>query len=299
MQNVTAINIKINTMSTGAKVKFTCCIFFMFLYNIGNAQISQPRSFDFKQGDEYQKETSINSTCTIQRGNQKLDINSSSSVTKLYKVTAVTGTNFVFTVSIKKMGDTLSALGQKLPYNSEKPIDDSTSRIEKALSYMINKPVNVRVDKHGTILSKDTSVELANDTLLAFTGIQPELFIEGRTFGLLANFTSNKLKKGYNWTVPPTITAKQKVVTKYWVYAVSDTSTVIKFTSSVTGGSVNSNTNGTYILDKSGIIVERFIQSLSAGYAVIGKTIYATTRSSSIHETCRKMPSSVFAQIGN
>lgn len=284
-------------MKTEAKVKFTWCIFFMLLYNMVNAQIAQPRTFDFKQGDEYRKETSVNSICTIQRGNQKLTVNSTSKVTKLYKVTAVTGTNFEFMVSIKKMDDSLSALGQKLTYNSGKPID-SASQIEKALDYMMNKPVNVSIDKNGTILSIDKKeVEFANDTLLAFTGIEPELFIEGRLFGLLANFTSNKLKKGVTWTNNPLITDKQKAVTKYTVYTVSDTTTVIRFTSSVTGGSVNSNTNGTYILDnKTGIIKERFIESLSAGYAVIGKTIYATTRSSSIHETCKKGPSNVFAQ---
>jgi len=282
-------------MKTGAKVKFTCCIFFMLLYNIGNAQIVQQRTFDFKAGDEFQKETSVNSTCTIQRGNQKLDVSSTSSVTKLYKVKYVTDKGYVFTVNIQKMEDVLSALGQKLIYNSGQPLD-STSRIKKALNYMLNKPVDVSVDKYGTILSNNTEVEFANDTLLAFTGIQPEVFIEGKTFGLLANFKSDKLKKGYKWTNTSPITDKQKVVTKYTIYSKSDTSTVIKFTSSVSDGSVNSNTNGTYILDNKGIIVERFIQSISAGYAIIGKTIYVTTRSSSIHETCRKIPSNVFAQ---
>lgn len=267
----------------------------MLLYNIGNAQIVQQRTFDFKAGDEFQKETSVNSTCTIQRGNQKLDVSSTSSVTKLYKVKYVTDKGYVFTVNIQKMEDVLSALGQKLIYNSGQPLD-STSRIKKALNYMLNKPVDVSVDKYGTILSNNTEVEFANDTLLAFTGIQPEVFIEGKTFGLLANFKSDKLKKGYKWTNTSPITDKQKVVTKYTIYSKSDTSTVIKFTSSVSDGSVNSNTNGTYILDNKGIIVERFIQSISAGYAIIGKTIYVTTRSSSIHETCRKIPSNVFAQ---
>ncbi len=284
-------------MKTRAKVKFTYCIFFMLLYNISSAQISQPRTFEFKRGDEFQKETSINSTCTIQRGNQKLTVNSTSSVTKLYKVTAVTGTNYEFRVSIQKMDDSLSALRQKLHYNSGTPIDP-TSRIEKALDYMMNKSVTVKVDRNGIILSKDISPEFANDTLLAFTGIQPELFIEGKTFGLLANFKSDKLKKGKTWTNKPTGTDKQKAVTKYTVYTVSDTTTVIRFTSTVTDRSVNSNTNGTYVLDnKSGLVKERFIQSLSAGYAVIGKTIFVTTRSSSIHETCGKNPSNnAFAQ---
>ncbi len=284
-------------MKTGAKVKFGCCIFFMLLYNIGNAQISSQRTFDFKRGDEFQKETSINSICTIQRGNQKLDVRSKSSVTKLYKVTDATDKGSVFMVSIQKMTDSLTALGQKLNYNSGTPID-STSRIEKALGYMMNRPVTVSVDKNGTIiLSDNKEVEFANDTLLAFTGIQPELFTNGGLFNLFANFTSNKLKKGYSWPDSPPVINKQKSVTKYTVYSVSDTTTVIKFINTVTGGSVNSNTNGTYILDnKTGLVLERFIETLSAGYAIIGKTVYATTRSSKIHETCKKSPSDVFAQ---
>lgn len=258
---------------------------------IGYAAVAQQhRVFTFRQGDEFEKEIHLNSTCSIQRGKQILNISSSSVVTRLYQAAAASDTAYQFSVTIKKMDDMINFQGKHLHFNSENAID-TTSQIHKVLRYMVAKPSYVSINKRGVIVSAiDAAADLATDTLIAFAGLPEQNFAKGARFDLVADFPVTKaLKKGTTWTVSSSA-KDQKVTTDFVIDNITDAITIVKFKSSVKGQYLNSNSNGTYILDnKSGIVIQRLVESVSTGYQLKNHVLYATTRRISLAEDCVKV----------
>lgn len=247
------------------------------------------RAFDFKVGDEYVKNTKVISTGVVERGEQNISVNTESQIKKSIKVTDSTSNGYGFKITIEEMDNKIESLNNVLHFNSNKPVDPS-SKIEKALRYMLDKPVELKTDKYGIILStEDPSKLLANDTLLAFAGIQPEFFERGDLFSLLGDFQYDpSLKKGYSWA-DSLVIDEQKMVTEYLIEEVTKESTVIKLTTSSFGRLINSNINATYIIDnKSGVILEKIIYTISTGFRVANKVLFAISRSTSIVETITK-----------
>ena len=267
---------------------FKLIILLLFISCAANAQ-SLHRVFTFATGDEYQRQTILTSSTIIQRGKQRLDVTSSSSVHKTYKVTRASDSDYDFTVTIDKIQNTVDALGLQIIFDSTKPID-STSRIIRGLKYMIGKSSIVQIDKNGIIISgTNPSSRLANDTLLTFSGIQPESFIKGSQFDLVADFTtSSKLKIGYAWADSVNY-PDQKMISNFQIDNITEEQTVIKFKSSVIGKYINSNTNGSYTVDnKSGLVLEKKIESIIRGYQVLNNITFATVRRVSLTENCQK-----------
>lgn len=215
-----------------------------------------------------------------------MNIKSTSTVNKNYKIKEVNDEGYTFKVTIPKMDVKIKALGNELHYNSDTAID-STSKIEKALDFMVGKTNTVLVNRRGIILSEsDYSSYLANDTLLSFAGIQGESFIKGTQFALIPNFVNKPLGVGYKWSDTSTVN-NQKLKTNFWIDARTDKNIIVKFTSTAKGRTINSNTNGTYVLDNtSGVLVQRLIQSISTGYIILGQEVYAITRRINLSETC-------------
>ncbi|GAB2986956.1 hypothetical protein GCM10027049_28460 [Mucilaginibacter puniceus] len=252
---------------------------------------AQKRVFTFTPGDEFEKQSVLKSTSNIQRGDQRLTVSSSSNITKLFKVTDV-DTAAKFDVTITKMDNIISALGQLLHYDSEKGAD-TTSKIQKSLSSMLNKPVTVFVNKNGKIISSDESaLQTINDSLIVFAGIQSEPFTKGTQFSLTPNFTVNddRIKPGYTW-MDTLKSDQQQMVTRFWIDDITFDNTVIKFQSKLTGTYMNSNTTGTYVLDNySGMVIQRLVQSISNGYQVMNSLVYVTSRSISLSEEVAMRP---------
>jgi len=249
------------------------------------------RIFNFKNNAEYQTDIVINSKSIVQRGKQVLNVNSTSNITKLSKVMEVGDKGFTFSIKIKNINDQIDAMGKKLNYSSSTGSEGST--IKGALDYMVNKPVELKINKHGIIETfTEDKVELATDTLIAFAGIQPEVFQKGILFGLVADITYTKnLLKGHNWTEASTA-EKEKITTKFWIESVNEANTVLKFTSSSIGKLINSNSNGTYLVDnKSGLILEKLVYVVSVGYQVsAGGIVYGVSRSANISEKTKLLP---------
>ncbi|MBB2145707.1 hypothetical protein GM921_09435 [Pedobacter sp. LMG 31464] len=266
-------------------LKITLLFSFILLSFTSKAQ-EKHRVFNFKIGNEFQREVLSNSKAVVQRGNQTLTVNTTSSLTKLYKVTTADDKGYGLNVTIKKMDNLIDALGKQFHYNSEVK-GDSTSKIEKALNFMLNKPVDIAIDKYGVLLSStEYKSELATDTLISFAGIQMETFEKGALLGLLADMNINSTyKKGYAWTDSVQIN-KQKLVTKFWIEDINEKNTIIKFSSSIFTTLLNSNSNGTYVLDNAtGIIAEKLVYTVSTGYQVSsGGISYAVSRSTSLSE---------------
>lgn len=277
-------------MSNEIKFKITLVVFFLFASSTIKAQVDR-RVFKLNVGDEFQREILVNSNSALQRGDQTLEISSVSSLSKSYIVrsSSPTATNII--VKINKMDNLINSLGKQLYYNSEQKLD-SSSNIQKALAYMVNKPVDVTIDKYGDVVSSNVyKSEFATDTLVAFAGVTPEVFEKGVLLGLFADLTYNtNLKKGFNWTDSVTIN-KQKLNTKFWVEDVNNNITIVKFSTTIVSPMLNSNSNGTYVVENAtGLIRERLIYSVSTGYqSSAGGILYAVSRSTSISEKTKKV----------
>ena len=251
---------------------------------------SVKREFKFTKGDEFEKQSILKSTTNIQRGNQRLTVSSSSNITKLFKVTDV-DTAAKFDVTIKKMDNIISALGEILHYDSEKGTD-TTSKIQRSLNSMLNKPVTVSVNKYGKIIASDEApLQTINDSLIIFAGIQAEPFTKGTQFSLTPNFAaSERVKPGFTWR-DTLKTDQQQMITRFWIDDVTYDNTIVKFQSKLTGIYMNSNATGTYVLDNySGMIMQRLVQSISNGYQVMNSLVYITSRSVSLSEEVALRP---------
>jgi hypothetical protein len=247
---------------------------------IGGVTCAQIR---FKAGDEFQRQVITRSNCVLQRGGQTLRVGSVSNIVKTYKVTDATEKGATFTISTDKLIDTVNAMDQNLVYNSAKP-GDPNSIIHTGLQKMVNTRPVVSTNHKGEILSLKRPVSI-DDTLLSFTGIQPERLSPGSTLHFMVDFPVNPtIKKGYSWT-----DATSSAQTTYIIYAITGRTTTITYKTSVLGGNLNSRINGSMLIDNlTGIILKRYSQSVSTGYEMVNGVVYTATRRTAITEVSVK-----------
>ncbi|MBC7615552.1 MAG: hypothetical protein H7202_05740 [Pedobacter sp.] len=269
----------------------TAFLLLFILMNFASTAQEGHRVFKFDQGSEYQTEILTNSKAVVQRGKQTLNVNTVSSVTKSFTTTQANDRGFTFNIKIKRMDNEIDAMGKKLSHSSETK-SDTTSVILKALDFMLNKPIDVQVNKYGVIQSfTDYKAEMATDTLVAFAGLQPEAFEKGTLLSIVADFTYNpSVKKNFSWGDSVEID-KQRLVTKFWVEDINQKTTIIKFSTSNTTKLLNSNQNGTYVIDNAtGIIQEKILYTISTGYQIsAGGVIYAVSRSTSVSQKTKRI----------
>jgi hypothetical protein len=258
-------------------LKHILFIVFTFISGVACAQMR------FKAGDEFQRQVIAKSNCMLQRGSQTLHVGSVSTIVKTYKVTDATDKSASFIIITNKLTDTVNAMDQNLIYNSAKPAEPN-SAIQMGLQKMVNAQWAVAVNNKGQILSLKRPV-LVNDTLLSFTGIQPERLLPGTTLPFIVNFPVNtSLKKGYSWTdTTPSAT------TTYTIYAINGLTTTITYKTSILGGNLNSRINGSILIDNNtGIILKRYSQSVSTGYEMVNGIVYTATRRTAVTEVSVK-----------
>lgn len=258
-------------------MKYMLAMLFIALSIVTSAQNK------FKKGDEYQREVQAKSTCILQRGSQTLRVSSSSTVIRSYKVTDANQQGALLGVSTVKLVDTINAMDQAFTYSSTKPADPA-SAIQMGLQSVAAVKLQLSVNHKGEILITRPPVKL-NDTLVSFSGIQPENFLAGTTVPFFANFTpTGNLKKGYTWT-----DNSGKAQTTYTIYAITPLTTTITYRSSALGGNLNSRVNGTLLIDNNtGVILKRYSQGVSTGYEMVNGIVYTATRRTAITETSVK-----------
>jgi len=240
--------------------------------------------FKLKKGEEYQRQVLIRSNSLLQRGSQKLNLSTYSDVTKVYKVNGDNNGRETVSITINKILDSINALGQKVVFDSEKR-PDPNSYIQMSLLQMIGRPATVSVDEDGKILSVQKQLP-ADDTLLAFTGIQSENLIRGNSLDFTIDLPLGPtLRKGYGWTDSTSTT-----VTKFSVYAVNSRTTTITYSTTDQSGNLNSRINGVVLVDNgSGLVLKRSTQSVSTGYELVKGVIYTATRRTATTEICYKV----------
>lgn len=246
---------------------------------------SNRREIKFRKGDEFQRQIVIKSNCVLQRGSQKLNLSTYSSVVKTYKVTAITGSETSLTITINKILDSLNALGQKSVFNSDKRADPN-SFIQMALLQMIGKPASLSIDDKGKIISVQKQLP-ADDTLLSFTGIQNEPLKTGVALEITSDFPANQfIRTGYTWT-----DSTANTISKFTIYAVNSRTTTITYSTTSLAGNLNSRINGVVLVDnETGIILKRSTQSVTTGYELVKGVIYTATRRTATSEVCYKIP---------
>jgi len=254
----------------------------------GIASAQQPISF--KTGDEFMRETSTRSSSLLQLGNVKIDISSSSVVSKSYRVTGADNDGCTFAVTTKKIIDTVNSGDKKMVFSSDDQ-PDASSKIAVALNYIIGKPSNVNVDKNGIISAVDaTNPVLANDTLLTFTGINAEDYHAGERFILLSGIVANgNLKEGFTWA-DSSSTASTHMNSNYTIYKITDAFITVQYATYITDPSINTNITGVYMIDRqTGIIAKRIMKSVSNGYQLYNNVLYAAARSTALSESCYRV----------
>lgn len=250
------------------------------------------RVFNLSATQKFLTETTINSNTTVQRGMQRLEVNSTSKVAKEYKVVSKDTGGYQLSVQITQMDNQINAMGKKFHYSSNGNTAQG-SGIGKALNYIENKPIEVYINKFGVVQKYSAQkAEMATDTLVDFAGIQPLIFEKGVLLNFLADFTYNKgMKKGYIWTDDVQI-GLQKLHTEFIIADVTEKNTVVRFYTEIRDKLINTNINGTYIIDNaSSVVVEKLAYMLSRGYEIsAGKIMYEVARSSSIVEKTKQIP---------
>ncbi|WP_114941662.1 DUF6263 family protein [Mucilaginibacter endophyticus] len=271
------------------KLKVILILLLTGLSTLSKAQTAH-RTFTFKKGDQFQRTAFLSSNTVLQRGDQKFNINSFSSTTKVYDVVDATGQGFNLAVTTKHIADTIDAMGKKMAYSSDKPANDS-SAIAKALNNIAGKVASVTINKNGLVTDvTDPALQFTNDTLTAFTGLQQEQIVKGTTLGLLADFVvTQSLKPGYTWADSTTANG-QKTKNTFWVDKISDKTTTVVFESAITGGYINSNTNGVYVIDnQTGVVLERMMKSIISSYQLHNHVVYAASKRTAFTESCYKI----------
>ena len=250
------------------------------------------RVFEFKNGDVFLSETITTSNSMIKRGKEVLNVSSTNNLTKSHTITNADNQGYKLSVKIDKMNAAIDANKVRTTFNSEK-ITDTASSILKGLFFTINKPIEVVINKNGVIQNfEEYKLEMASDTLISFVGVQPEVFKKSSLISFFADFTYNKnLRKGYTWS-DSTSVGDEKTKTRFLVDYVDEKITILNFFKTTTTTMLNTNSNGTYVIDnRTGIISEKYIYVISVGFQVsAGKTMYAVSRTTSIVEKTKKLP---------
>ena len=247
--------------------------------------------FVFAQGDTYETEVTTNSDAIVKRGNQQFKIKSKTVLTKKYLVQSVNGEKVDVQVNIDKLLCNLDVNGKKVNYDSSQKAEN-TSSIVNGIAYIVHKPIVVSLNKYGAIqAAEEYKAEMATDTLLAFAGIQSEVFTQSRIMSFLADFSYRQgLRAGHAWTDNGSQDGESSTV-RFVVDDVNEQSTILRFTSKVTTPLVNTNSTGTYVLDNAtGMIKEKYIYTISIGYQFsAGNITYAVSRATNRVEKTRKL----------
>ena len=225
----------------------------------------------------------VRSNSVLQRGAQTLHVSSASTMVRSYKVIDENAQGAVLGVSTIKLVDTINAMDQSFIYSSARPADPN-SMIQTGLQNLARATVQLSVNNEGEIKVTRPPVKL-NDTLVSFSGIQPEYFKAGTTVPFLVDFPANSsLRKGYTWQ-----DKTPKVQTTYTIYAITPRTTTITYKSSKLGESLNSRENGTIVIDNNtGLVLKRYSQSVSTGYEMVNGVVYTATRRTAVTESSIK-----------
>ncbi|EHQ27550.1 hypothetical protein Mucpa_3451 [Mucilaginibacter paludis DSM 18603] len=240
-----------------------------------------------ESGKTYSKVIVVKSEAQLQNGKATVNVTSTSTVSKSYKVDAGLNGNFNVTVVINKITDTISSGKDKFYFDSNKPVD-SSSKLASSIAAIVGKAYVFQIDSSGVITSVNANNPILDvDTVFNFTGFEPEELSVGKKFPLISDVRSLKSTNvGQKWTVP-TLTANGDNVTEFWLLSRSDTATTMAFSKTINSQSLNTHSTGSYVVDnKTGIIVERKIKDFTSGYQTFHNASYFATRNSIITENC-------------
>lgn len=182
-----------------------------------------------ESGKTYSKVIVVKSEAQLQNGKATVNVTSTSTVSKSYKVDAGLNGNFNVTVVINKITDTISSGKDKFYFDSNKPVD-SSSKLASSIAAIVGKAYVFQIDSSGVITSVNANNPILDvDTVFNFTGFEPEELSVGKKFPLISDVRSLKSTNvGQKWTVP-TLTANGDNVTEFWLLSRSDTATTMAF----------------------------------------------------------------------
>ncbi len=181
----------------------------------------------FSKGQVLEKVDDIKFTNNVNMMGQDVTTNASTKLTTEYKVNSVTDKNSLFEISIKKIVTDMSAMGQQMSYNSDKP-EDSSSVIGAIMKNAIGKKTDVTLDKNGFITYVDTATAQSFlQTMMATTSILGNGLAVGKTFELIADLPAKPVQKGDTWTDSTQSGDSSKQVITYNIQNIANNKAVV------------------------------------------------------------------------
>ncbi|MGI8949997.1 MAG: DUF6263 family protein [Chitinophagaceae bacterium] len=185
------------------------------------------RQVVFTKGEQIEKNSDIKFTNNISMMGQDVTTNSTTKMTTVYKVNDITDKNYVFGMTMKSITTDISAMGQQMSYNSDKP-EDSSSVIGQMMKDVVGKSAQLTIDKNGVITDVDTAAEQQlQKTMMAGTSMMGNQLAVGKTFELIADLPAKPVKKGDSWTDSTGSTDSSKQVTTYTIQSIANNHAVI------------------------------------------------------------------------
>jgi hypothetical protein len=251
---------------------------------------AQHDMISFKNGDQFMKETVINTNAVIQRGNNSLALGCSTSISQLFRVSKVSPVGSSFNVNTKKIASTVRLSGGEVQHYSSEDFD-SNSVTGQAMRNIVAQTNFLQVDNFGVIFDiRQDPVSFQQDSLIAFLNLNPASFLPRSTLELITDTAFYSMNLPGSPLVDSATINGIKTVTRYNFDSRTDSTTSFSFTQTVTGSDANVNTNGVLVINnRAGMVSEKTSQSISVSYQLFNGVMYLVTRKSAVSERYRKL----------
>jgi hypothetical protein len=166
-------------------------------------------------------------TMSIEMGGQNIDNNTEGINTTQVELKDVTPAGYLFTNTITKMVMHVNAMGQDVSFDSDKK-EDLDGPMGASMKELINKPVDVQVDKQGRVIDN------GNDSAAGGGGMNDLMNMgssvtKGQPFPALVALPGHPVKMGDSWTDSTGDVSTIKMVCTYTVKNVSKEEVVLDF----------------------------------------------------------------------
>lgn len=245
----------------------------------------------YKNGQTFQKTTTVQSTSKLTGTKTTVNITSSSTINTTYVVKDSSAAGYTFDFTINAMTTDIESGGKKTSYNSNGPTD-TTSLLTKALNQVVGKKMQLKTNRSGIITNTGNA---SNITPVVQNNIAK--FTNGKVFDLNAAMpVNNATRPGDTWTDSTTFNGGSQVI-HYTVKTVTNGMATITFagviagTTEVTNNDVTSkqeftmNTDGEFLVNTStGIIQNRTSNCNTTGKIITDNNTVLTAVNSTTRE---------------
>ena len=242
-----------------------------------------------KKGDQFQKETIVNSNILIRYRNNNLLAGTKGVITELYSVVDTANAGFSFKITTTQVLDTVNSNGEEVYYNSAS-FTDNNSAIQHFIQDVIKRTLLVKVDSKGVVTEVEDNLTGRQDPFVKMLGLFPTYLHKEEHSNFVTGYHFSSLQGNGFSIADSSMVNNRKTLTNYTISAQNDSTTSIHFSQKITDSLVNINTNGLLTINnQSGLIIERVTKSVSSEEQVFNDLTYSIIRKTAKTERFRKL----------